>query len=175
MTMLKPFLLTGLVLLAVVALPAQRTAAQNADSDAPIHVEADRMVSKQKDNAIVFTGNVDARQGALTIHSDEMTVYHKNQPAAENTGQEGPQKIDKLYAVGNVKIVQDELVATGNSMEYFAGDRKVLLTGDTKVWQNNNLVTGEKILLDLNAGTTVVEPDKKNGGRVKAFFNPEKQ
>jgi lipopolysaccharide export system protein LptA len=171
--MLKSLLLTGLVLLAVIALPALRTEAQTAASDAPIHVEADRMVSKQKDNAIVFTGNVDARQGALTIHSDEMTVYHKNQPTAANAGQEGPQKIEKLYAVGNVKIVQEELVATGNSMEYFAADRKVLLTGDTKVWQDNNLVTGEKILLDLNAGTTVVEPDSKSGGRVKAFFNPE--
>ncbi|MBI4793797.1 MAG: lipopolysaccharide transport periplasmic protein LptA [Deltaproteobacteria bacterium] len=173
--MLKSFLLTGLVFLAAVALPTPRTEAQTTDSDAPIHIEADRMVSKQNDNAIVFTGNVDARQGALTIHSDEMTVYHKNQPATKSTGQEGPQKIEKLYAVGNVKIVQEELVATGNSMEYFAEGRKVLLTGDTKVWQDNNLVTGEKILLDLNAGTTVVEPDSKTGGRVKAFFNPATQ
>ncbi|MBI5556647.1 MAG: lipopolysaccharide transport periplasmic protein LptA [Deltaproteobacteria bacterium] len=148
--------------------------AQGGDADAPIHVEADRMVSKKKDNAVVFTGNVDAKQGKLSIHSDEMTVYHKNQGTGD-ADQASPQKIEKLYAVGNVKIVQDELIATGNKMEFFADDRKVLLTGNTKVWQNNNLVTGETIMLDLKTDTTIIEPDKKSGGRVKAFFYPEKE
>jgi lipopolysaccharide export system protein LptA len=103
-----------------------------------------------------------------------MTVYHKNQGTG-GAEQASPQKIEKLYAVGNVKIVQDELIATGNKMEFFADDRKMLLTGNTKVWQNNNLVTGETIMLDLKTDTTIIEPDKKSGGRVKAFFYPEKE
>lgn len=173
--MLKKLLLIC-VIVSGPLLPALAAFAQEGPkADEPIHVEADLMVSKQKENAVVFTGNVDAKQGMLTIHSDEMTVYHQNQPAAAGTKQEGPQKIQKLYADGNVKIVQENLVATGNHMEFFADQRKVLLTGDTKVWQDNNLVTGEKVMLDLNTGTTVVEPDKNNGGRVKAFFYPENQ
>ncbi|MBU0968605.1 MAG: lipopolysaccharide transport periplasmic protein LptA [Proteobacteria bacterium] len=173
-TMLRKLFLICLIG-SITLLPALPASAQGPKADEPIHVEADRMVSKQKENAIIFTGNVDAKQGVLTIHSDEMTVYHQNQPAAAGAKQEGPQKIQKLYADGNVKIVQDNLVATGNHMEFFADTRKVLLTGDTKVWQDNNLVTGEKVMLDLNTGTTVVEPDKNNGGRVKAFFYPENQ
>lgn len=173
-TMLRKLFLICLIVSGT-ALPAQHIFAQELKADEPIHVEADRMVSKQKENAVIFTGNVDAKQGELTIHSDEMTVYHQNQPAATGAKQEGPQKIQKLYADGNVKIVQENLVATGNHMEFFADQRKVLLTGDTKVWQDNNLVTGEKVMLDLNTGTTVVEPDKNNGGRVKAFFYPENQ
>jgi len=172
--MLKKIFLVSLFLSAI-SLPAPYAFAQGPKTDEPIHVEADRMVSKQKENAVIFSGNVDAKQGVLTIHSDEMTVYHQSQPAAAGATQDGPQKIKKLYADGNVKIVQENLVATGKHMEFFADERKVLLTGDTKVWQDNNLVTGEKVMLDLNTGTTVVEPNKDNGGRVKAFFYPDNQ
>jgi lipopolysaccharide transport protein LptA len=69
--------------------------------------------------------------------------------------------------------VQGELVATGDQVEFMAEKKQVLLTGNTKVWQNNNLVTGEKVLLDLGTETTIIEPDKDSGGRVKAFFYPE--
>lgn len=172
--MRKKIFLLGFILPAMF-LPAPVLFAQETKTDEPIHVEADRMVSKQKENAVIFSGNVDAKQGMLNIHSDEMTVYHQSQPATAGPKQDGPQKIQKLYAEGNVKIVQENLVATGNHMEFFADERKVLLTGDTKVWQDNNVVTGEKVMLDLKTGTTVVEPNKDNGGRVKAFFYPENQ
>ncbi|MEW6520455.1 MAG: lipopolysaccharide transport periplasmic protein LptA [Thermodesulfobacteriota bacterium] len=174
-TMLRKLLLIGLILAGTLLPDLPAFAQQGPKADEPIHVEADRMVSKQKESAVIFSGNVDAKQGALNIHADEMTVYHQSQPAAAGAKQDGPQKIEKLFADGNVKIVQENLVATGKHMEFFAEQRKVLLTGDTKVWQDNNLVTGEKVMLDLNTGTTVVEPDKDNGGRVKAFFYPENQ
>lgn len=165
------------ILILAVMLPSANLFAQGkADANAPIHIEADRMVSKQKENAVIFTGNVEAKQGGLTIHSDEMTVYHKDQPeSTEAQQQAGAQKIEKLHAVGNVEIIQQGLVATGNQMRFFADERKVLITGNTKVWQGSNLVTGEKIMLDLNTETTIIEPDKKSGGRVKAFFYPEEE
>ena len=141
-------------------------------SDEPIHIEADRMVSNQKDNAVVFTGNVQANQGPLTINSDEMTVYYIKQ-TADAEQQKAKQEINKIFAKGRVEIIQGELVATGDQVEFMADKRQVLLTGNTKVWQNNNLVTGEKVLLDLKTETTVIEPDKESGGRVKAFFYPE--
>ena len=139
------------ILILAAMLPSANLFAQGkADANAPIHIEADRMVSKQKENAVIFTGNVEAKQGGLTIHSDEMTVYHKDQPeSTEAQQQAGAQKIEKLHAVGNVEIIQQGLVATGNQMRFFADERKVLITGNTKVWQGSNLVTGEKIMLDL--------------------------
>ena len=159
-------------------LPAGNVGAQDINSTDPVHIEADRMVSIQKDNAVIFTGNVAASQGELTIHSDEMTVYHhKNK---DNQAKQGPQgekspQIQKLHAVGNVKISTEGLVATGNEMVFFSDERKVIITGNTKVWQDNNLVTGERIELDLNTDTTIIEPDKKSGGRVKAFFYPSEK
>ncbi len=168
----KIFFLAAAIFFAL--LPSISFGADKLDSKAPIHVEADRMVSKQQENAIIFTGDVEAKQGALTIYSDEMTVLHETQ-SADGKEKAGSQQIKKLFAEGNVKIVQEGLVATGDHMEFFAEERKVLLTGNTKVWQDNNLVTGEKILLDLKTETTTIEPDKKGGGRVKAFFYPDEK
>lgn len=159
-------------------LPTGNANAQVTNSSDPIHIEADRMVSMQKNNAVIFTGNVTASQGELTIHSDEMTVYHhksKVNQAKQDQQEEESTQIKKLHAVGNVKIVTEDLVATGNDMEFFADKRKVIITGNTKVWQDNNLVTGEKIELDLNTDTTIIEPDKKSGERVKAFFYPSEE
>ena len=64
----------------------------------PINVEADQMVSKQNENAVVFSGNVDAKQGMLHIHADQMTVYHQSESASAKKEQNGSQKIEKLYA-----------------------------------------------------------------------------
>jgi lipopolysaccharide export system protein LptA len=146
-------------------------------SKEPIHIEADRMESDQKTEAVVFVGNVEARQGDLLIQAARMTVYYQK-PATGAGGQaasgEAARAIDKLLATGGVKIVRENWVATGNQLEYLSGDRKIILTGDTKVWQNNNLVTGDRIVLYLDQGKSVVEKNNAGQGeRVKAFFYPD--
>jgi lipopolysaccharide export system protein LptA len=143
-----------------------------ASSNLPINIEADRMESLKKENAVIFIGNVDAKQGDLIIRSDEMTVYYLSN--AEKMAQKpgDGRKIKKLYATGNVKIQNEGWVATGDNMEYFETERKVLITGNTKVWQDNNLVTGESVLLYLDEGKSIVERSDKKGERVKAFFYP---
>ena len=40
---------------------------------------------------------------------------------------------------------------------------------------DSNLVTGERVELDLNTDTTIIVPDKESGGRVKAFFYPSEK
>lgn len=145
----------------------------------PIHIEADRMESDQKTEAVIFVGNVEARQGNLLIQAARMTVYYQK-PGASKTGRtagaEAARAIDKLLATGGVKIVRENWVATGDQLEYLSGDRKIILTGNTKVWQNNNLVTGDRIVLYLDQGKSVVEKnDDGQGGRVKAFFYPESE
>ena len=42
----------------------------------PIEITAEKMISYQKSNKIIFIGNVVAKQGKLTISSDTMTVYN---------------------------------------------------------------------------------------------------
>ena len=47
------------------------------NDDKPINIEADRMISQEEKNSVVFIGNVDASQGKVTIRTDEMTIYYQ--------------------------------------------------------------------------------------------------
>lgn len=140
----------------------------------PVQIEADQMLSSQKDNSVYFSGQVHAKQEDLTIHSDEMTVYYTADAAAgkQKNGDQG-KDIQRLLAKGHVEITKQGWIATGDQAEYFSEDRKVVLTGNTKVWQNNNLVTGDTFIMYLDEGKTIVERSAKKGERVKAFFYPD--
>jgi lipopolysaccharide export system protein LptA len=178
----------------------------------PVQIEADQMLSSQKDNSVFFSGKVEARQEGLTIHSDEMTVHYKagadkakptkdeknggsvQSPPGDGDSAQSPLGnggsvqspldggsvqspldggIERLVAKGHVEITKEGWVATGNQAEYFSKERKVVLTGDTKVWQNNNLITGDTFTIYLDEGKSMVERNSKKGDRVKAFFYPD--
>ncbi len=137
----------------------------------PIHVEADRMVSQEKDSSVVFMGNVEARQGDLVIRADEMTVFYTPGKDRENPGSS---QVHRLVCRGNVEITRDDWLGIGRRMDYLADERKVVLTGDAKAWQGRNMVAGKTITYYLDEGRSIVEQDKtKTGGRVKAVIHPE--
>jgi len=163
------FLLPGLLLTGGSA-GAAPPSAPAAGGGKPTHVEADRMVSLKGDNAVLFTGNVDARQGALVIRSDEMTIYYFSDEEKSPGGQEGGRKLKKLFAKGNVTIRDEGWTATGAAMEYFEIERKVVLTDNARVWQDKNLVTGDTVIIFLDEGKSIVERGEKKEERVKAYF-----
>jgi lipopolysaccharide export system protein LptA len=151
------------------------------DSSEPIHIEADRMVSTENTSSVVFIGNVDARQGDLLIRTDKMTVFYVEDEKGSGTGTSA---VEKLICVGNVEISEGNWLGTGERMDYFARERKVILSGDAKGWQGQNMVSGKTITYYLDEGRSVVEApvtaegeaDKKDagkGGRVKAVIHPE--
>lgn len=160
----------------------------------PIHIEADRMESDNQQDIVVFLGHVVARQGEIVIRADKMTVNYSTpqndrsneayrrvddmsseprEDPAKKPADNMTQRIKVIFAQGNVKIVKGDWVAVGNSMEYYATQRKVLLTGDAKAWQDKNMVTGDSIVLYLDEGKSIVERSGKEGKRVKAFIYPD--
>lgn len=168
--------------------------AQSVGSE-PIHIEADRMESDNQQDIVVFLGHVVAKQGEVVIRADKMTVNYSTpqndrsneayrpedempskrqaEPATKRSADNMTQRIKVIFAQGNVKIVKGDWVAVGNSMEYYATDRKVVLTGDAKAWQDKNMVTGDHIVLYLDEGKSIVERGGKEGKRVKAFIYPD--
>ncbi len=135
----------------------------------PIHIEADRMISQEDKNSVVFLGNVDARQGDLTIRAQEMTVYY----APKGKKDSGANEITKLICRKNVEITQGDWLGTGNRMDYLAKDRKVILSGNAKAWQGPNMVSGKTIVYYLDEKRSIVEQDKKKSGRVTAVIHPQ--
>ncbi len=147
------------------------------DSSEPINIEADRMISQEQQNSVVFLGNVVARQGDLVIRTDEMTVYYDQKDGGD--GKKNSSKVKKMICRGNVELTQDDWVGTGRRMDYYAQERKVILSEDAKGWQGENMVSGKTITYYLDEGRSIVEAattdSKKDGakpGRVKAVIHP---
>ena len=171
MIQITVFLLSGIMLLFSTVNAAE-------SPQVPIHIEADRMISQEQDNSVMFTGNVDARQGELLIRTDKMTVYYVQNE--NNNGKKGSSEVNKLICNGNVQISQGDWLGTGKRMDYYAKDRKIILSGDAKGWQGQNMVAGKTITYFLDEGRSIVDgqvsADGKTGkskpGRVKAVIQP---
>ncbi|PIE57087.1 MAG: lipopolysaccharide transport periplasmic protein LptA [Desulfobulbus propionicus] len=136
---------------------------------APIHIEADRMISQEEKNSVVFMGNVDARQGGVTIRAQEMTVYYaKNKDNSKNDATQ----VSKLICKKEVEIVQGDWLGTGDRMDYLADERKVILSGHARAWKGQDMITGKTITYYLDEGRSIVEQDPASQGRVKAVLQP---
>ena len=126
-------------------------------AESPIYIEADHMASTENNNAVLFTGDVDAKQGDLRIRSDKMTVYYTDN---KEQGGEKPasttQQVEKLICEGNVEITRDDWLGTSDTMTYLSEKRQVILTGNAKAWQDQNMVGGEKIVYYMDEGRSEV-------------------
>ena len=128
-------------------------------SDAPIHIEADSMSSTERTSTVVFTGNVDAKQADVRIRSNEMTVYYTQKDQAKKAEKSASQQVEKLVCTGNVEITRGEWLGTAKKMTYLSKERQVILTENAKAWQNQNMVSGDKIIYYLDEGRSEVIGD----------------
>lgn len=157
-------------------------------AEAPIHIEANKMTSTEKSNSVVFSGDVDAKQGDVRIRSDEMTVFYhdmESDPKGKDKKKAAPaadkkttQQVEKLICVGNVEVTRGEWLGTGKKMVYLSKERQVILTDNAKAWQGQNMVSGDKIIYYLDEGRSEViggskastagsgDSDKKKPSRV---------
>jgi lipopolysaccharide export system protein LptA len=117
----------------------------------------------QKEGLVVFTGNVVANQNS-SIHYSTGWRSH----SSKGDG------IVRTVSSGNVKIVtKDCKIGTAKRAEYYDAEQRVVLVGNARVWQEDNVVTGERITIFLAEDRSVVEGGKQE--RVKAVFYPRGQ
>jgi lipopolysaccharide export system protein LptA len=127
----------------------------------PVTVDSDKMERFGKESLVVFTGNVVARQNGSVQYADRMEVYLD----------EKGDRILRTVSTGNVRIItKDCRTGTARRAEYHDLEQRVVLTGNARVWQDDNVVTGESIVIYLSQDRAVAE----GGGqeRVKGIFYP---
>lgn len=130
----------------------------------PIVITSNKMEGSKKESIVIFTGNVIAKKEDSTQHADKMEVYLD----------EKGEKVERIISTGNVKIVmQDGRTGTSQRAEYYDEEQKIILIGNAKVWQEENVVTGSRITIYLAEDRSIVE----SGGqeKVKAIFYPKKE
>jgi lipopolysaccharide export system protein LptA len=139
------------------------SSAKGARSNAPIVIDADRMEASKKEGLVVFTGSVVAKQENSTQAADRMEVY------LDDKGE----RVVRIVSTGNVKIVTEDCrTGTARRAEYYDDNQRLLLIGDAKVWQEENVVTGDEIEILLAEDRSTVRAGTQ--GRVKSVFYPKR-
>jgi len=134
--------------------------AKLADKSQPIDITSDRVETYSKENLIIFKGNVTARQKDIVIYADSL----------EAVIIEGGKGIERVTAGGSVKIQQGLRVANCQKAVFYNIDQKVVLTGDPKVWEGNDMVSGDEIVFDIEQD--LMEVKGGPGGQGKAKVHP---
>jgi lipopolysaccharide export system protein LptA len=86
----------------------------------------------------------------------------------------GSQEIDRVDCEGDVKIRQGDRLAVGNKALYMAKaiPRRLVLTGEARVWQGQNSVTGHQVIYYLDENRSLVE--SRDNHRVRAYLDQSK-
>ena len=92
-------------------------------------------------------------------------------PAA-TPGPGGQQKIKRLEAHGDVVVTQKDQTATGELGIFDMKANTVTLTGNVMMTQGQNVLRGDRLIVDLTTGVSRVESGKKGQGRVQGLFLP---
>ncbi len=159
----------------------------------PILISADELDVDYQNNKVVYRGKVHATQGDLTIDSDTLTINFQRADAKAKDAAKGDAKAkdasapagsgsDKdlakgkrptlrdVVAQGNVVITQKTRRATGQVAVFSQTMRQLVLGGDPVLRDGPNEVTGDRIVVYLDEGRSVVESGGKK--RVSAVLYP---
>src|SRR4030066_283352 len=98
---------------------------QKARIKGPINISSETLTADNKAHTALFEKNVVAKTTDLTIHSDKMLVYYK-----EDGG-----TVTQIEATGNVKVLREERIITSKSAIYYADEEKVIFTGDPRAME----------------------------------------
>ena len=129
------------------------------DRSQPVTVDADRMERFGKESLVIFTGNVVARQNNSVQYAERMEVYLD----------EKGDRILRTISTGSVRIItRDCRTGTAKRAEYYELEQRVVLLGNARVWQDDNVVSGENITIFLSQDRSVVQGGRQE--RVKAIF-----
>ena len=132
------------------------------DRTQPVTVDSDKMERFGKEGLVVFTGNVVARQNNSVQYADRMEVYLD----------ESGDRIVRTVSTGAVRIItRDCRTGTARRAEYYDLEQRVVLLGNARVWQEDNVVSGETITIFLSQDRSVVQGGRQE--RVKAVFYPK--
>ncbi len=152
----------------------------------PIHITSDNMEADNRRKTVVFIGRVKAVQGDMTLYCDRLIIFYieAKKPAKPaggapdrssgggglfDTGGTGRQ-IKHITALGHVKLVQKNRVAMGRRADFFRRENRVVLSGEAKVWDGRNTLTGERITVFLDEDRSIVEGSPTR--RVQATIFP---
>ena len=128
------------------------------DRNAPVEVTSDELSIDQTTGAAVFDGNVLVVQGDVRMSAGLITVLYSTDESGAADG------IAELRASDGVTLVTPTDAAEAVDAVYVLETGLVTLSGNVLLTQGQTALSGDRLVLDLNAGTGRME------GRVRTVF-----
>ena len=137
----------------------------NAYSEArkPIEILADSMQWNKQLGLAIATGNAKAIQGQTTIKANKIIAV---------LSEDNSQQIQELQAIGKVVFLKDKQLATGDKATYYINQEKVIIRGNVELKRDDNVIKGEKLIIDFLTGLSKMEGSSTNK-KVKMKYTTE--
>ncbi len=138
------------------------------NSKDPVNIDAGKLDYYDKEQKLVYTGNVVAVQGESRLLTPSLVIFLMPKDSSNGSGTPSStnNQVRRMEASGPVTLSQRDQVGTGDSGVYIKADNKVYLNGNVTLTQGPNVTKGDKLVYDLGTSQAVVT------GRVKSLFLP---
>jgi len=139
------------------------------NSKDPVNIDAAKLDYFDKEQKLVYTGNVILTQGEGKLQAGMLIIFlaPKNGQNLGGTPSSSSQ-VRRMEVPGPVTILSKDQIGTGDSGLYERTENKVYLIGNVTLTQGPNVTKGDKLVYDLTTKEAVV-----TGGRVKSLFLPD--
>lgn len=152
------------------------------NSKEPVNIDADKLDYFDKEQKLVYTGNVVAVQGESTLKGSVLTIFLQKQdtaqagaaPAQPGAGPAATgSSVRHMDVQGPVTLISKDQIGTGDSATYDKADNKVTMTGNVTLTQGTNVTQGDRLVYDLS--TSQAQVFSSSAVRVKSVFTPGSQ
>jgi len=165
------------------------------NKDAPVQIEAATLEVHDKSKTATFSGNVQVVQGDTTMRCRSLVVFYGQEVGIGEAGggeattamtgkstlggSKGAQNIRRIEARGGVTVLTKDQSASGDLGIYDLKTKTITLSGNVVVSQGQNVIHGERVVVDTETGNARVESGggagaSAPGGRVRALIQPGK-
>ncbi len=117
--------------------PLASEANENKKTKPPTTVTSESLRLDMSKRHGIFSGDVKVEGSDFTMTARELEVFFDDDS-----------KVERLIAIGDVKIVQPNRETTSNRADYDVRTNKILLTGSPKIIDGGRVITAPEIVID---------------------------
>jgi lipopolysaccharide export system protein LptC len=142
---------------------------------APTRIKSSLLEMRDKEHQATFTGGVTVVQGDSVLKCDSLIVDYRNDNAGPAEAGDAAKQIRHVDGRGHVVLTQLDQTATAETLSFDAKTNKATLLGNVTVTQEQNVVRGDKLVVNLTTGEAHMDvlPDK--GAHVESVFYPKSE
>ena len=126
-----------------------------------ILIESEELIITNEPLTTTFIGNVYAFDNEIKLWSDKILILYT----------ETESQIDQIKCFGNSKLVRENQEIISENITYFVIDKKIYAKGDITLTQDENVMKGNELSVDLVKSTSIMRSSQNNKVTVKINNN----